>query len=462
MPDNLKRGQLTLIGDNPMQLTEDIGEDTVALTPDQRDAVSLIGKTIRAYLDAARTLLSGKYSHLKGFAPEHLADPGNVIAATCAGGTVIRYEKKQESSKVFSAWMTEDLRQVAAMLSQNLIQCHPTPQFSSTVEVTGTEIKLFSVNQATNQTAEHLSFRIGFDVVVEPAQHPPLPPSKPFCLASVRNVLEIQLHGELVGEGEPFGQGQKFFSRTKLRLPVGWECFEIFPFTNLDHWKPEYAPTWAENDILAAVAALQFQESYFQSLDPQAAARKEYAALLKEFKTLLDSEPDREEALQSFLRDHPALLCPTKTKMWPKLQLGNKITDFVFCDATLDYLLVELEKSTHVLFRNDGHPRDELNVARGQITDWKRYLEDNLRTVQDELGLTGISANPRSLVVIGRSSTLSPENRRKLRAMENEQPKLRIMTYDDVYDNAKAVIENLLGPIWDAGGTTQIYYLKNA
>jgi hypothetical protein len=213
---------------------------------------------------------------------------------------------------------------------------------------------------------------------------------------------------------------------------------------------------------LAAVATQQFQESYFQSLDPQASARKEYAALLKKFKTLLDSEPDREEALQSFLRDNPVLLCPTKTKMWPKLRLGSKITDFVFCDATLDYLLVELEKSTHALFRNDGHPRDELNVARGQITDWKRYLEDNLRTVQDELGLSGISANPRSLVVIGRSSTLSPENRRKLRAMENEQPKLRIMTYDDVYDNAKAVIENLRGPIWDTGGETQIYYLKNA
>ena len=29
---------------------------------------------------------------------------------------------------------------------------------------------------------------------------------------------------------------------------------------------------------------------------------------------------------------------------------------------------------------------------------------------------------------------------------------------DDVYENAKAVFENLLGPIWDTGGDTQIYY----
>ena len=42
--------------------------------------------------------------------------------------------------------------------------------------------------------------------------------------------------------------------------------------------------------------------------------------------------------------------------------------------------------------------------------------------------------------------------------MENNSPKLKIMTYDDVYDNAKAAIENLLGPIWDEPGNTQIYY----
>ena len=460
MTTGLKRGQVSFVGDQPMQFTEHSGAEATPLTQDQRNAIHQIGEAVRAYLDTARGLMSGQYSHLREFAPEHLTDPGNVMAVTCVGGTVIRYEKKQESSKVFTGWMTDDLHQAAAMLSQNLIQCHPNRDFSSTVQTTGMEIKLFSTNPSTGESTDHLSFRIGFDVVVQSPEQLPVPPRKPFCLASVRNMFDFQLLGELVGEGEEFGQGQRFLTRTKLRLPVGWECIEVFPFTNPDHWKPEYASAWAENDILAAVATRQFQESYFQSLDPQAAARKEYATVLKQFRSLLDSAPAREETLQSFLRDHPVLLCPTKTKMWPKLPFGCKISDFVFRDATQDYLLVELEKSTHVLFRNDGHPKDELNVARGQITDWKRYLEDNLRTVQNELGLSGISTNPRSLVVIGRSSTLSPDNRRKLRAMENEQPKLRIMTYDDVYENAKAVIENLLGPIWDAGGETQIYYLK--
>ncbi|MDP2798272.1 MAG: hypothetical protein Q8O60_00040, partial [Deltaproteobacteria bacterium] len=72
--------------------------------------------------------------------------------------------------------------------------------------------------------------------------------------------------------------------------------------------------------------------------------------------------------------------------------------------------------------------------------------------------LTGISTNPLSLIVIGRNHSLGVQNRRKLVAMMSESPKLRILTYDNVYENAKAVVENLLGPIWDTGGETQMYF----
>jgi len=171
-----------------------------------------------------------------------------------------------------------------------------------------------------------------------------------------------------------------------------------------------------------------------------------------------NSDPPREQILQTFLQKNPVLLCPTHVRMWPKLPLGATITDFVFRDANQEYLLVELERSTLQLFRQDGHATADLTHAHGQIVDWKRYLEDNLQTVQRELGLTGITPNPNGLLVIGRSQSLLPRDRRKLQTMTNESPKLRIMTYDDVYENGKAVFENLLGPIWDTGGATQIFY----
>ena len=203
----------------------------------------------------------------------------------------------------------------------------------------------------------------------------------------------------------------------------------------------------------------QCRDAELNSLDPNASARKHFSSLLNQFKALLDSNPDREEVLQQFLKDNPALLCPVHTKMWPKLALGAKKTDFVFQEATSDYLLVELERSTLPLFVKSGDPSKELNHAQRQVLDWKRYIEDNLSTVQRELGLSGISVNPKSLIVIGRSNSLSSDHRRMLVTLENNSPKLKIMTYDDVHQSAKTVIENLLGPLWDSGGSTQIYYL---
>jgi hypothetical protein len=97
-----------------------------------------------------------------------------------------------------------------------------------------------------------------------------------------------------------------------------------------------------------------------------------------------------------------------------------------------------------------------------QVSDWRRYIEDNRQTVQQELGLRGISVNPRALIVIGRRAMLTAENIRKLETMANEMPRLRILTYDDVLTVARATAENILGPLWDGGGDAQIYFLPPA
>jgi hypothetical protein len=119
-----------------------------------------------------------------------------------------------------------------------------------------------------------------------------------------------------------------------------------------------------------------------------------------------------------------------------------------------------LESPLRPLFRADGQQREELTHAIDQIVDWRRYIEDNLRTVQQELGLDGISTNPACLIVIGRSSSLNDESRRKLVALQNSMPKIRIMTYDDLIANAKAAAENILGPLWDPGPNAEVYLLS--
>jgi hypothetical protein len=72
--------------------------------------------------------------------------------------------------------------------------------------------------------------------------------------------------------------------------------------------------------------------------------------------------------------------------------------------------------------------------------------------------LVGISANPRSLIVIGRAGTLSEDNRRKLATIEGQIPRLRILTYDDLIQGARAVAENLFGPLDIAGQNVEVYY----
>jgi hypothetical protein len=77
-----------------------------------------------------------------------------------------------------------------------------------------------------------------------------------------------------------------------------------------------------------------------------------------------------------------------------------------------------------------------LTDAISQIRDWVRYIQDN--RVQVEQELVGISPTPRSLVVIGRSGSLTEENRRILAVMQSEQPRLTILTYDDLVRRARA------------------------
>lgn len=459
MPSERKKGQLRLEGANPMALVELNDEPTKGWTPEQEAAASAVSQATKSYMKSAEALAGGKYEHLKDKIPEYMVNPGNLLMAICTDGVVIRYEKKTlDERKLVVTVIPQGISQVAALLSQNLVHIESPEAPHPLNENFGVELKLSVHSPSQGTSHDIVAARIWFQTKNTSPQQVEPPGAKPYCLLSVRNQLDIEIHGELGAEGDANAPNQPFIARSTMRLIAGWECIEVFPGLNLDAWNAGFAPLWAERDVLGAALIAQTKDAQLSSLDPRASARRQYAALLAEFMALLDSNPEREQVLQAFLQQNPVLLCPTHVRMWPKLPLGATVTDFVFRDANQEYLLVELERSTLQLFRQDGHATADLTHAHGQIVDWKRYLEDNLQTVQRELGLAGITPNPNGLLVIGRSQSLLPRDRRKLQTMTNESPKLRIMTYDDVYENAKAVFENLLGPMWDSGGATQIYY----
>jgi hypothetical protein len=459
MPSEFKKGELRLEGANPMVFIEEEGEITERWAPEQESVTKAVSLSVKLYLKTAESLTAGQYAHLKDKIPTYLADPGNVLIAVCSDGIVVRYERRtHEQRKLAVTVLPQGVATGAAILSQNLVHIASPDAPLPDNQNFGVELNLSVHSPQQGTSRDIVASRIWFQVTKLPPQEPNPPGAKPFCLLSVRNQLDLELHGVLLRSSENSVPEQPFIARSSVRLTAGWDCIEVFPGLDASAWKPDSAPLWAERDLLGAVLIAQTADAQLSNLDPRASTRRVYAALLAEFKTLLDSNPEREQVLQTFLQEHPVLLCPTHVQMWPKLPLGATVTDFVFRDATHEYFLVELERSTLSLFRQDGHPTADLTHAQGQIVDWKRYLEDNLQTVQRELNLVGISTNPNGLLVIGRSSSLLPKDRRKLQTMMNESPKLRIMTYDDVYENARAVFENLLGPMWDTGGATQIYY----
>jgi Domain of unknown function (DUF4263) len=184
---------------------------------------------------------------------------------------------------------------------------------------------------------------------------------------------------------------------------------------------------------------------------------RQYAALLAEFESLLQGP---EEPLHQFLREHPELISPTCDKHWSKVPSGATKSDFVFREPHNDYELVEIEAPGRQLFRAERpttrrpDPCNQSNHGLGE------YIEDNKRTVEVELGLSGISTNPRRLVVIGRSKSLIEENRRKLTTLQNDQPKLRVLTYDDLLAGARANLERILGPLSLTGDNVRLYFFK--
>lgn len=423
-------------------------ESTVEVTEGQIETMKIVGETITAYVNATKELLNGQYSHLREFVPLHLKSPRSIVICCSDDAVVVRYERqKSEPPKVDLLWTSSPLPESIGFISQKLIRCRLPGTPEEVLPGQGMPLVFFVQNRATGEQVNALNFRMVADCLLVAPDKLPQPPKKPYCLISARSTFIFNLT-VLLPENE---SGPQTISGTvPFQLEASWDCIEVFPFFSRDFWKPENAAVWAEIDILAAATSAHQVTKKAIVLDPYAAIRAEYLELFQTFRTLLDSNPEREETLHQFLNENPKLLCPSHAKKWSKLRFGAQVSDFVFREGTGEYLLVEIERSTHRLFTNNGNPTSELTHATSQITDWIRYIQDNLSTVRNELKLDGITSTPQSLVVIGRSDGLTAENRRKLQAMNSVSPTCRILTYDEVYTFSKTVVENILGPL-DAG-----------
>jgi hypothetical protein len=287
----------------------------------------------------------------------------------------------------------------------------------------------------------------------------PPPPTRPPCLASINRELQMQLHGSVLPANTPakavLPGADHFVAHGVMELPVGWQAIEIYPRLGEEYWRPEYAASWAQVDLLSIITQHNAIASGLHRLDGRGAAREHYAGLLEQFEALLGGP---EEPCHQFLKAHPDLVCTTYDAIWSKMQFGGHVSDFVFREPSNDYLLVEIEAPHQKAFRKDGHPRQPLNHAMGQIDDWIQYIQDNKAIIERDL--PGIAATPRMLVVIGRSASLTENNRRRLALLQGQRPRLSILTYDDIIRRARENLERHFGPLSFKTQNLDLYFYR--
>jgi hypothetical protein len=422
--------------------------------------------TLSAYRTAAKQLVEGKYAATAAYAPSSMRVACNTFAIFCSNGLIIRHDpvpKGGAPAQIRCGEVSESLAELSPKLTDNVVHfpANPVgfvpagdwPKFELSITgPTGEKRPVGTVNVLVYASPE-----LPKDYVQPP------PPSRPVCLTSIDAEGEFVIEGVSGANEEQLDETKTdvdhFIIRSRMRLPVAWQALEIYPVIDDGYWRPEYAPIWAELDLLAIIAERNLRDTGFKALDGRADARRRYAGLLGEFDELLKGP---EEPVHQFLKSHPELLCPTFDKFWSKLPFGRRVSDFVFKSAHNDYELVEIEAPIRELFRKDGQQREELTHAINQIQDWLAYLGDNKALVEAELGLTGISISPRMLVVIGRSADLTEENRKKLTVIQASIPKLRILTYDDLIANTRANLERILGPLTFGAQGAEFYWFKQA
>lgn len=412
--------------------------------------------TQKCYLKAARELLKGPLAGCAPFMPFHLQNDVRLCVFLGTDFVAFRYEAHTPGStphKSGAFIMQMPLREAAPLFSDGLIRHADMPPDDSR----GFKLGLFLQDPADGHEPIREA-EVAIEIFEPKDPWPYL--DRPRCIASALNRVELSMYG-LAGSPDPaIALGEPFIALTELALPVAWCAIEIFSIENIEAWNRENARRWATEDLNARMVAQHIRRSTLTQLDPKADVRTKFAQVLTDFQALL--EGGREEPIQQFLCAHPFLLHATHAKVWPKLKFGDHVSDFVFRDPSGKYLLVEIESPLRPLFRKDGHQTAELTHAIGQIDDWNRYIGDNLQTVRAELGLAEIMPFPEALVVIGRSKTLTDANRQKLRSITASNPRLKILTYDDLISVARSATEHVLGAIHVSGTNLKVYYPARA
>lgn len=166
---------------------------------------------------------------------------------------------------------------------------------------------------------------------------------------------------------------------------------------------------------------------------------------LTRYKELIENEKTTEPDMQTFFENNWLLLEMDARRVFPKFNLGGElIPDFVIETSDFRYVIVEIESPNVKLYTQEKPPKPSrrLREADSQIKSYLSYVHENILHLRRKLPF--LSAEKiKGLIVIGRSSILSDDQRKRLEQDRAYSKDYDIVTYDELFDKVRIFLENL-------------------
>lgn len=166
---------------------------------------------------------------------------------------------------------------------------------------------------------------------------------------------------------------------------------------------------------------------------------------LSEYKKLIDNENTTEHEMQTFFENNWIFLEIGARRVLPKFKLGGDLVpDFIVETSDFRYRMVEIESPNVDLYTSETRPRPsrKLREADSQIKSYLNYARNNILFLRQKLPFLS-EEKLEGLIVIGKSSTLSKEQEKRLDQDRAYSKDYDIVTYDELFQSLRTFLENL-------------------
>jgi hypothetical protein len=155
--------------------------------------------------------------------------------------------------------------------------------------------------------------------------------------------------------------------------------------------------------------------------------------LVRRYDELIRSSPE-EEQVQAFLEQHHQLwgfVAPRRVLSKPNILTKHR-ADFGIVSASGRLYFVEIEKPSTPLVTQTGGIASKLQAGLSQINDWRMVVQNDRRTLLNQLGLDRAgSLEIKYILIAGLRSAISDEDLRRIRsAMPHD---VEFLTFDELW-----------------------------